>query len=256
MYVKDEARSGESTEIALTNDSSDENAAKQPASSWSEADDNKGHIQMLEEKITGLEMRIIELEQTAELKPEAETAAPPSKENVRANWFNRALTSTALVKAGISEDVAADIVRRKNDLELRKLQLRDRATREGYANTARFLQEMTELMAEKTTLREDLGDATYDRYLYANKRPNRVVATSVMEGSAAELAGMKDGDIILTYGQLKVYGWNELKKSTLLGELDEYVSVDILREGQLMSLWMPRGPLGVRLGTARVEPGE
>jgi hypothetical protein len=241
--------------------------SQQPVAAFSPGVENDVvPVQSLEDKVARLEARVLELEQKLDSRPEdsaknqvdtqavtlANTEA--SAANFRSNQLNRMLTTQSLVKAGISEEIAADIVRRRNEIELGKLELVDRASREGYAGTPRYARELSALMAEKISLREELGDASYDRYLYVNRQPNRVKATSVMLGSAAELAGMKGGDIILTYGDLRVFEWGELKQATSEGELGEYVSVDILRNGQLMSLWVPRGPLGVRLGSARVEP--
>ena len=63
-----------------------------------------------------------------------------------------------------------------------------------------------------------------------------------------------EGDIVLNYAQETMFDWNELKSATSEGELGEYVNVNVLRDGETVSLWVPRGPLGVRLGSARVEP--
>lgn len=211
-------------------------------------------LHVLENRIAELESRIIELEQAATIQTDTGTSPPPSRVNARDNRQNRLLTTKSLVKAGISEEMAADLVRRRNDIELRRLELSDRATRESYLGSKRYTDELSALLAEETSLREDLGDDAYDRYLFANGQSNRVKVTSVMLGSTAEEAGMKDGDLVLTYDQQRIFKWNELKNATSEGELGEYVNVDVSRGGQLMSLWVPRGPLGVRLGSARVAP--
>ena len=213
-----------------------------------------GQLQVLENKIAELESRIIELERAATSQAEASAKPPLSRVNARDNRLNRLLTTKSLIKAGISEEMAIDMVRRRNDIELRRLELRDRAIREGYLSSKRYTNELSALLAEETSLREDLGDDAYDRYLFANGQSNRVKVASVMLGSAAEEAGMKDGDLVLTYDQQRIFKWNELKNATGKGELGEYVNVDISRDGQLMSLWVPRGALGVRLGAARVAP--
>ena len=65
---------------------------------------------------------------------------------------------------------------------------------------------------------------------------------------------MRDGDLILSYGDQQLFDWGELKAATTEGERGEYVNVTIMRNGELMNLWVPRGPLGVRLGSMRVKP--
>jgi len=214
------------------------------------------HRNELENKIIELELRVSELEQAAHSQAEAstDTKTPPSRISSRSIRLDRLLSIKSLVKAGLSEEMATDMVRHRNDIELKKLELRDHAAREGYLGSKRYMKELTFLLNEETSLREDLGDEAYDRYLFSNGQHNRVKVASVMLGSAAEEAGMKDGDLILTYGESRMFEGFELKKATSEGELGEYVNVDILRDGQLMSLWMPRGPLGVRLGAARVAP--
>jgi C-terminal processing protease CtpA/Prc len=212
------------------------------------------HIQALEDKVAELEARVLELEEALDSQPAPGAAKQTSSVDIRSTRMNRLLTTKALVKAGLSEDMAADIVRRRNDIELRKLELQDRASREGYLGTTRYSRELTAVVEEQITLREELGDAAYDQYLYANGMPNRVKINSVMLGSTAEEAGVKDGDLVLTYADQRVFEWTELKNATSEGELGEYVNMDISRDGQPMSLWVPRGPLGVRLGTARVAP--
>ncbi len=210
-------------------------------------------VNELEDRMSELESRMSELELTMHDQSDA-IKTPPEQTGARVRYMDRLLTTKALVKAGISEDRATDIVRRKNDLELRKLELHDRASREGYLGSKQYTSELSALVAEETSVREDLGDEFYDQYLYANGRPNRIKVASVMLGSAAEQAGMLDGDLILTYGQSRMFEGRELQQATSEGELGEFLSMDIIRNGQLMSLWVPRGPLGIRLGAARVKP--
>jgi C-terminal processing protease CtpA/Prc len=211
-------------------------------------------IKARENRVASLEARIVELEQAIDSPAETTAVTKTTSMNTGASLIDRTLSTQSLVKAGLSEDMALEIMRRRNDLDLRKLQLHDRATREGYTGTPRYTSELMALRDEQISLRDELGDATYDNYLYANNRPNRVKVTSVMLGSVAEEMGVQDGDLILSYGPDRVFNSTELKAATSEGELGEYVNMDISRDGLLMSLWVPRGPLGVRLGVARVKP--
>lgn len=220
-------------------------------------------IQLLEQQVRHLKARLDELEQTVtasvEPEPPADNAgivavSPASTVDTPISRQNPMLTADSLVKAGIDPVVAADIVRRKNDVDLQLLELRDRAMREGYLGTGRYQRELNALMAENVVLRDEIGDDAYDRYLFATGQHNRVKIASVMMGSPAEQAGLKSGDMILSYNDKPMFKWNELQDATTKGERGEYVNVSVMRNGQLMNMWLPRGPLGVRLGTIRVRP--
>jgi len=217
-------------------------------------------IQALENQIQLLNERIEELAQLVDVEQDEtkETGAlairSPTTVDTPVSSLSPAMTAENLVKAGINEELAADIVRRRNEIDMKILELRDRASREGYLNTGRYTREMNELREQDTSLRDEIGDDYYDSYLFASGQSNRVRVASVMMGSPAEMSGMNNGDLILNYDDKRVFNWNELQGATSLGERGEYVNVTVLRNGQLVNLWIPRGPLGIRLGTARVKP--
>lgn len=217
-------------------------------------------ILALEQQLRLLDDRIVELERAVddELNDKKESAPiailKPSTVDTPVSSMSPAVTTESLVRAGIDEDLAADIVRRRNELDMKILELRDRASRDGYLDTERFARELDELRERDISLRDEIGDDFYDSYLFAMGRSNRVKVASVMMGSPAEMSGMKKGDLILNYDNRRMFDWNELQKATSRGERGEYVNLTVLRNGQLVNLWVPRGPLGIRLGTARVKP--
>ena len=217
-------------------------------------------IQALENQIQLLSERIEQLEKSVDVKQEQteETDAlaihDTSSVDTPVSSLNPAVTTKSLVKAGIDAGLAAAIVRRRNEIDMKILQLRDRASREGYLNTARYSRELQELRDQDISLRDEIGDDYYDSYLFTNRQSNRVKVASVMMGSPAEESGMMDGDLILSYDNRKIFNWNELQDATSSGQRDEYVNVTVLRNGQLVNLWVPRGPLGIRLGSARIKP--
>ncbi len=159
-----------------------------------------------------------------------------------------------LIRGGINASLAEDIVRRKNSIQLERLALQDRAMRENYLNTQQYFDELSEIDKQGITLREELGDEQYDAYLFTSKQNNRIRISSVMLGSAAEQAGIQKGDIILSYDNNRLFNWQELKNATSEGQLGEYVSISIYRKGEIFSFSVPRGPLGMQLGAARLAP--
>lgn len=172
-----------------------------------------------------------------------------------ANSFNQRLYNIDnLIKGGVDPGFAEDIVRRKNAVELQRLELQDHATRNGYLNTQRYVDELEEINLSDVSLREELGDQGYDEYLFNSKQNNRVRISSVMLGSPAEQAGIEKGDVVLSYDNNRVFDWQELKGATAQGELGEYVSLSVYRNGEVYSFSVPRGTLGMQLGATRLAP--
>ena len=219
-------------------------------------------IQAIEEQLRSLAERIDVIERgTAAAETDAGDGSTGalvvdsrSSADTPVSAQNPAVTTGALVKAGVAQDLAADIVRRRNAIDLQLLELRDRASREGYYGTERYLREVAALREKNPSLREEIGEDYYDSYLFATGQNNRVRVVSVMMGSPAEIAGMQDGDVILNYDNQRMFDWRELQEATAMGERDEYVNVTVFRNGQVHNLWIPRGPLGIRLGAVRVKP--
>ena len=225
-------------------------------------DSGNERIQVLENKIQLLTERIEELEQLADVEVEMDekkqagalAIQSPSTVDTPVSSLNPAMTTDNLVRAGINEELAADIVRRRNEIDMKILELRDVASREGYLNTGRYTRELNKLREQDISLRDEIGDEYYDNYLYASGQSNRVKVASVMMGSPAESSGINKGDLILNYDNRRIFNWNELQGATSGGERGEYVNVTVLRNGQQLNLWIPRGPLGIRLGTVRAKP--
>jgi predicted metalloprotease with PDZ domain len=118
------------------------------------------------------------------------------------------------------------------------------------AQQAALVDELNDLKATRRPnpeqqVRELLGDDGYDRYLYASGRPNRLVVDRVFANSAAAKAGLRSGDTVIALGGERVYGPNDLARIANNGEPDELIPVRVLRDGNLVEYYVPRGPLGV-----------
>jgi hypothetical protein len=159
-----------------------------------------------------------------------------------------------LTTLGVDQDRAAEIAERVNEVDLDRLYLRDQATREGWFNTPRYGQALQELNRDANALREDVGDDAYDRYLYASGQVNRVVVGSVIADSAAQEAGLKPGDTVLRYDDQRIFSTTELQSATAAGVAGDLVTVTVQRGGEPVRLYVPRGPLGIRLRPERQLP--
>ena len=149
-----------------------------------------------------------------------------------------------LEEAGFSAAQAAQILRRESEIQMEALQARYEAQRGG---------EPFDFRGFTTTLRDELGDDNYARYLEANGRPTAVTVSSVYEGSPALTAGLRPGDEIRYYDGQRVFSMDEIVEMTMAGNAGENVIVDINRDGVPMQVSIPRGPLGVT-GGRRYRP--
>jgi len=195
-------------------------------------------------------------------KPEsvAAAAATPAAPSGTADTASAegAVTSMehALLAAGIDATTATEIRRRRDALSLSEIYLRDQATREGWLDTPDFTAKMAEIERQRTSIRDEIGDEAYDRYLAALDQPNRVAVNEVMLESPAAVAGIQAGDVVLRYGETRIFAPNELVTATRSGTAGETVQMEIIRQGQRFEIEVPRGPLGVSIAASRGDPGE
>jgi S1-C subfamily serine protease len=100
-----------------------------------------------------------------------------------------------------------------------------------------------------------VGDETFDWLLYATKRPNRVVARSLLETGAAAQAGVEAGDMIVRYDGRSIFKWGELQHATRQGQPGRPVVMEVMSPGgDTRRVTVPSGPLGIQLGQAVVTP--
>lgn len=166
------------------------------------------------------------VEQRARIRREA--AATPEE--------RQRLAVDRLIAAGFAPDRAEWINRRTQELRMQTMQSQYEARREGRTPPADV---------EATTLRAELGEQDYERFLTAQGRPTSVNVTGVLASSPAERAGLQSGDEIVAYDGKRVFDVGELNQLTMQGTSGESVVVDVRRNGQNVQLVMPRGPLGV-----------
>ena len=166
-------------------------------------------------------------EQRARVRREA--AATPEE--------RQRLAIDRLVAAGFAPDRAEWLNRRIQELRMQAMQSQYEAKREGRPAPPDNL--------EATTLRAELGDQDYERFLTAQGRSTSVNIMGVLASSPAERAGLQQGDEIVSYDGKRVFDVQELNELTLGGTSGESVVVDVRRDGQNLQLVLPRGPIGV-----------
>jgi len=166
----------------------------------------------------------------------------------------RGIEVDALVAAGFPEDQVRAFKQKIDQVELDRLYLRDLATREGWVGTPRFHEEDVDVGEVVRQARDEMGDEFYDWVLYSTGQPNRVRVGDVIDGSAAAAAGLQPGDLIVGYGEQRVFAPGELRDATSGGTAGDAIPISFIRDGRERQVVVPRGPLGVRIEPASEEP--
>ena len=151
-----------------------------------------------------------------------------------------------LIEAGFLPSQASMIVRRESELQKESLRSRYEAERSG--DPADYWRSRS---ASSETLRQELGDADYERYLTANDHSTSVTISSVIDSSPAQTAGLQAGDEIVRYDGERVFSMTDLTRQTMDGTAGQNVVVDIMRDGIPMQIVLPRGPVGISGGRRR-----
>jgi hypothetical protein len=211
----------------------------------------------LEDEVDELRRRLA-MATGAPVASAGETGEQPAAENAtESEGGTRDVAALSpFIDAGFSEDEAGWFRRLQEENAMARLYLRDRATREGWVNSRRYVEELSALPGSLTTLRQSMDDDTYARYLYAIGRPNQVRIIGVLPDSAARQAGLSPGDVVMSYGEDRLYSARTLRGLTRAGEAGELIPVDVLRGDQRIQAWLPRGPMGVTVTAERALPPE
>ena len=180
---------------------------------------------------------------------ESDDEAAPSERDERESESER--FDEALIELGFVASEVQELRERWDQTRLAKLELTDRAMREGWMHRPRHRYQLEQIDAE---LRRQLGDDGYERMLIATRQPNRVLVHSVLRGSVAAIAGIRAGDRLVAYGGTRIFSPNDVRKATVSGVKDESARVRVERNGGQMSFVVPRGPLGVQMSVAKSPP--
>jgi C-terminal processing protease CtpA/Prc len=104
---------------------------------------------------------------------------------------------------------------------------------------------MAYLMDPDLDLRNEIGDAEYDRYRQALGRDLGVMVQSVLGAADSSLAVIKAGDVIVGYAGKRVYNEPMMQAMAMPNPTAAYVTLDIVRKGQPMQVVIPGGRLAL-----------
>lgn len=159
----------------------------------------------------------------------------------------------ALIDRGMNSSQASELKIYFEQLEMDRLYLRDQSIRESWGRE-KLAEAMQALESREDDLKSQLGESTYDAYLYAAGRSNRVEVTSVLEKGQAGMAGIMSGDQITRYDNQRIYSGFDLREATASGNIGDSVEVEIMRDGRTMQFYLVRGPLGIRMNSVSAAP--
>ncbi|MBT5330749.1 MAG: PDZ domain-containing protein [Porticoccaceae bacterium] len=159
----------------------------------------------------------------------------------RGNTEERQLES--LVAAGFDEYQAEEIIRQTEEMQMTMLNARFEASQSGEDFNAGEMQ--AQAVAE---FRADLGEQDYERYLEATNQSTSIGVSNVLASSPAEIAGMQTGDEIVSYNGERVFNTNDLNRLTNSSDASGNVIVEVIRDGETISLSLPEGPIGITSG--------
>jgi len=207
--------------------------------------------QLLEDELFILFGEIERLETDREERNEDREARGRTESDVvtRSQQFRGERSATgrrdAMIEAGMSPDRADWILQRESEMRYESLQARFEAR-----NSDEPQDPFDPRFNPEAMLRAEIGDTEYEMYLEARGRPTSVGISSVMASSPGARAGLLSGDRIVSYDGQRIFSTSELMQQTMSGG-DGSVVVDVMRDGALMQVVLPRGPIGVELGRNR-----
>ena len=215
----------------------------------------------LQQEVSVLRSRLEEIE-AAEAGPDSETPEvafatdePTASAQARGTGRDRTTNTETLVAAGVEITEAEQLLARLDDLAMARLQ----ADFELRNSTAEAREEARAVRSaiprDRKAIRDEFGDDTYDRFLFATGRPNRVTVNSVLRESSAVLAGVQAGDHLRKLDGNPLFSVGDLTRQVRATATDRNYALELERDGQIIEVWVPGGPIGVRVSGTSEPPG-
>ncbi|MDJ0794886.1 MAG: PDZ domain-containing protein [Woeseiaceae bacterium] len=167
-----------------------------------------------------------------------------------AEWLSRYQERrvSRLVEGGFTEDEARRALELESKVAFAALQSSWEAQQSG-DQTNQF----AAAYDPQALLRQELGDAAFERYLEAQGQPTTIGINQVYAGSPGSEAGLRPGDRLVSYDGERVYSISDLRREAMQGTSGENVVIEVERDGMRMQLSVPRGPIGITGSGARIR---
>jgi C-terminal processing protease CtpA/Prc len=168
--------------------------------------------------------------------------------------FTKPALDAALLELGVDTTRYVDLETRYQQLEEDEAKLRTEAANEGWMDSPSFSEEMHAIEMDRQALRTEIGDQAYDYMLFSMGKLNRVLVSSVEQSSAADVAGLQTGDIIVRYGGARIFSTVDLLTALAAVTPGESVPIDIKRQGKPMRIEVGDGGRGMAVQPVQEPP--
>ena len=167
-----------------------------------------------------------------------------------AEWLSRYQERrvTRLVEGGFTEDEARRALELESKVAFAALQSSWEAQQSGEQ-----INQYSAAYDPQALLRQELGDAAFERYLEAQGQPTTIGINQVYTGSPGSEAGLRPGDRLVRYDGERVYSISDLRRQAMQGTSGENVVIEVERDGMRMQVSVPRGPIGITGSGARIR---
>ena len=179
-----------------------------------------------------------------------ETLPQEARRRDRSNWaqdYNERRIAR-MVEGGFTEEEARNLIERESAASYEAMRAAWEAERSG---------ERWDPFAAwndpQRILRESVGDAAYERYLESQGQPTSVEVTQILADSPGARVGLEPGDRISSYNGERVFSITDLRRLTMQGQPGEDAIIEVMRDGVLMQLTLPAGPIGITGTGARTR---